>query len=1186
MMRLLLWIGLVLICSGLMQPIGAQDQPPVSDSTLVFGDLTTQRDTIDAFQPSPYPIPRYIRPSSATVYVNGTPADPARYTLDLRAATLAFDPPLASDDTLVIAYRRWPLSATARSQEETEGQRPPADQIADPDTSAPAPGAYDPFEGVRLQRSGSISRGIVGGTQRDARLESGLRLDLEGDLTDEVSVRATLTDEDTPIQPDGTTQRLSEFDRVFIEIDAPPGTAQLGDVEASFQQSPFASYDRLLQGGQLRSSTFSAGPAQVQAQAVGAVARGLFRRQEIDAEDGVQGPYRLRGREGEPFIVITAGSERVFLDGERLERGESNDYVIDYARSEITFTADRLITSDRRITVEFQYTATPFTRSLLGTEADAALWRRSDGSARLEVGATVLREADGGDFAAALGLSPEDSTALANAGTSTVTRSGATRVEFDPEAPFVQYRRDTVAGPDGTPDTIFVALTERPDEDEPVFRVQFTRVGPGQGSYQRGGAQQNGIAYTYVGPGQGRYTPERPLPRPQAQRVVDLRAATEPWAGWRLAGNWAQSRVDANRFASGQDTQTQAHAYRIRLNTDPQPLSVGGYDAGTLQAQATRAVRQAQFEPFERGRSVEFNRRWNVERTGAELPDTLQAQGRESISEITTTWAPTDAAALSGEWGRLSVGQAFRSTRWQGRAQYAPQTGLRGEYTGTWIESARSEEQGRWIRQTARLARAGAETWRPALDGRFERRMQRAGAGALQRNSFQLWEVEPRLTFDPAQWTLTAQGGLRAEQEEAEGQLQPAAQAWQAGLSADYAGSGATRFQVEGRYRTRSVREFFRLNRQARDSETLLVRAELATAAAQRAVDLDVSYQGQTERTPTVQETFIRVGPELGQFVWTDANDDGIPQIDEFIPETTPGEGEYIQSFVPSDSLVPVANVQAQMQLRLDPGRVWDDASSPVARALSVVQSRSEARIQEQTESPNLWGVYLLDPREYRQPGQTVNGQLDLRQTLDLFPRRSRAGGTLEWTQRRRLDDRSAGLQEAFQQAWSATTRWRPVRPWQVQLQAETERDRSTSEAFESRSYDIRTWRLQPESEIDLTPAWQLQVRPSWAQKTDRRGTRRATVWRAPVEATWRRARQARLSAQAEVAHIALQGDAQGRALFELTDGRGAGTSYLWGLRGRYVFSDLLQGSLRYNGRAPAAADVIHTFEVELTATF
>ncbi|MES3629507.1 MAG: hypothetical protein PPP56_05015 [Longimonas sp.] len=1181
---LALLLAAVVAAWGLPNTAEAQER----DSTLVFEHLTLERDTVDTFQPLPYPIPSYIQPGTVTVWVNGEEAESGRYTLDLDAATLRFDPPLSPDSELVLTYRRWPVSATSALPQEDADATPTPDALLSPDDSDAPPPAYDPFEGVRLSRSGSISRGIVGGSQRDARLESGLRLDLEGDLTDDVFVRATLTDQDTPIQPDGTTQRLSDFDRVFIEIDAPPGTAQLGDIEASFQASPFASYERLLQGAQLTSRPVSAGPVRVEGQTVGAVSRGIFQRQDIPAEDGVQGPYRLRGRDGEPFIVITAGSERVFLDGERLERGETNDYVIDYARSQITFTTNRIITADRRITVEFQYTATPFTRSLLGAEAKAGLWHRSDGSPRLEVGATVLREADGGDFAAALGLSPADSVALAEAGPNDVTRSGATRVEFDPEAPFVQYRQDVVSAPDGASDTIFVALTERPAEGEPVFRVQFTRVGPARGSYVRGRPQQNGIAYTYVGPGEGRYVPERPLPRPQERQVVDLRARAEPLPGVHLSGHWAQSQVDVNRFSSDPDARTQGDAYRMRIRTDPTALSVGGQELGTVEASYEREARAARFEPFERGRSVEFNRRWNLDRTGAELPTDLRNRGRESIDAVSGTWAPSDAAQLSGEWGRYAIGDLFESTRWQGTAGYQRESGGQARYTGEWIRSARAEgERGRWVRQTVRLAGPSARIWTPEVDGRFERRTQRPiGEEALTDASFQLWEVTPRIRYTPTHWALSLGGGLRAEREGAEGTLDPAAQAWQVETEAAYDGPGTTRLNLRGAYRSRSVREFFRVNRQAADSETILAQAEASTTGWQRAVDVQAFYEGRTERTPTLQETFIRVGPELGQFVWVDANDDGIAQVDEFIPETTPGEGEYIRSFVPSDSLVPVANVEARLQLRLDPSRVWGDSRSALKRALSAVQHRGEVRIQETTESPNLVRVYLLDPSTYRRPGETLNGRIDWRQTLELFPGRSRAGGELSWTQERELDERSAGSETRFRQTWSTQARWRPVRPWTLRLRLSTGTDRSASSAFGSRSYDIRSWTLRPESQLDVTDALQVSVRPTWARRNDRRGERQATVWRLPTEATWRQARQAQLTGDLEAAHVALTGEAQGLALFELTEGRGPGTSFLWELRGRYVFSDLLQGSLRYNGRAPADADVIHTFQVELTATF
>ena len=68
----------------------------------------------------------------------------------------------------------------------------------------------------RIRSSGSITRGVMSGTGRDASVESGLRLEVEGEITDSIHVRAVLTDEDSPLLPEGTTSRLYQFDQVFI----------------------------------------------------------------------------------------------------------------------------------------------------------------------------------------------------------------------------------------------------------------------------------------------------------------------------------------------------------------------------------------------------------------------------------------------------------------------------------------------------------------------------------------------------------------------------------------------------------------------------------------------------------------------------------------------------------------------------------------------------------------------------------------------------------------------------------------------------------------------------------------------------------------------------------------------------------------------------------------------------------
>jgi len=1177
---------------GLLLAGGARAQ----DSTLVLDDLGLHRDTIDTFQPQPFTLRANVVPGTERIRVGPTRLDSTEYRLDAGAGRLWVrrDDLISAHDTLVAAYRTLPFRFQAVYR-----RRAPDSAATDSGTVSiveqeerRAGFGFSPFEGVDIERSGSISRGLVSGTNRDANVESGLRLQLDGEVADSVHVRALLTDQNTPIQPGGSTQRLRDFDRVFLGVQTPHGEARLGDVDVTLGTGTFGQFNQKVQGMTLSSETLGAdvGLAEGDATVMGAVSRGQYRTQDIEPQDGVQGPYRLRGENGEDLIIVVAGSERVYLDGERLERGRSNDYVIDYTQGELTFTSNRLITDDRRITVEFQYSRTPFTRTLLGGEAEAGGWRTDEGDPRIMIGASVLRKADGQDFQRAFDLSRQDSLRLVEAGDDRALRSGARRVDFDPESPFVHYRREVVTTPGGERDTAFVAIDEAPPEGTPVFRVRFTRVGAGEGRYARAGRAVNGVLYEYRGPDQGAYAPVQPLPAPTRQRLVDLTGSVEPVSGVEVFGEWAQSVNDENRFSGLDAADDRDQSYVTGVRVPALTLDLGGLPDATLSGTLRREVRGRHFETFNQTRSVEYGRRWNLSRQGSGLPERLRGVGDETIDEAALQ-VDLGPAALEAGAGQLAIGSAFEAWRHRERLRLRPGQGPRVTLRSTLVESTNRAErvEGRWLRQEAQLRQPlvdGAVT--PRVEVERERRRQRAlGTDSLTRDAFTRLEVRPGVQYGRGPFQASGSVEYQRERGGVNGGMRDASQGWTVQSEAGYDPSAPYRASVRGGYRVRRVTDRFRVDRGREDTESLLLRLEGQARPLDRAVEVKTFYDALTKRSPVLQETYLQTGPNLGQYVWRDENGDGVQQIDEFVPETTPNEGTYVRRFVPSDSLESVVDLQARTRVTLRPARLWEEPEGWGRRALSQFTARTTVEVQEKSRSEDVAQIYALNLRRFRRSGVTLSGRLRVEQEVELFPDRRQYGLEGTWRQNRGLDDRAAGSETSFLNQWTAEGRWRPSPRWGVRLRGRQEVDRARSEAFaDSRSFDIRSVEIRPTVTYQPVPTATITLSGSYARKRDRLGDRRAEVWKVPLEMEWNRANRLRLTGTLEGAQVDLTGGAVGLAQYQLTDGRGPGRSMLWGLQGRYVLTSNLQASVRYDGRAPATAPVVHTVRAKLRATF
>lgn len=249
--------------------------------------------------------------------------------------------------------------------------------------SAKAPEAYGEAQ-TQLDVGGVKRIQVAVGGNRNLELSQALRVHITGQMADGVEVTALLSDRNLPLGIEGSTRSLQELDRVMFRVRSRKLSASLGDLDVAFDGTTFGRYRRRLHGAHVAYSS-SGRDLRI----FGASADGRWISHRLLPVEGYQGPYRLPGNAGARDGRIVAGSERVWQDGRLLRGGESQDYVVDYEMSTITFTPVRPVTGQSRITVEYQYEAPGSRRRLMGARGSLAL---SDD--RLKLGGTYIREAD------------------------------------------------------------------------------------------------------------------------------------------------------------------------------------------------------------------------------------------------------------------------------------------------------------------------------------------------------------------------------------------------------------------------------------------------------------------------------------------------------------------------------------------------------------------------------------------------------------------------------------------------------------------------------------------------------------------------------------------------------------------------------------------------------------------------
>ncbi|WP_240410021.1 hypothetical protein [Flavisolibacter nicotianae] len=927
------------LCLFLLSVLNSEAQKPVNGPTrsnLRIKRISLTVDTLALDSLS-------IVPGTFSVNV----ADTGDYRLDFVNAVLYWKRKPAVDSASVI-YRVFPQRLNAVVQ------RRSFDSISRNFTLQPfefnkgeASESKGLFDFGNVQYNGSFGRQLSFGNNQDAVVNSNFQLQLNGMLRDSIEISAALSDNNLPIQPDGTTQQLNEFDQVFLQFKKRGWQLSLGDIDIRQNSLYFLNFYKRLQGISFQTVNRLSPSVQSTTLVSGSIAKGKFNRNVFQGQEGNQGPYRLAGANNEFFFIVLGNTERVFLDGELLQRGEDQDYIINYNTAEITFMPRRMITKDSRIQVEFEYADRNFLNANLFANQELAI----NDKLRIRVGA--FQNSDAKNSTINQSLDARQKQFLFDLGDSIQRALYPTAIPDTFAAGKILYQKlyDTAGG---VVVDSFYRYSVNPDSAR--YSLSFTDLGQGGGNYVPDFNGANGKVYRYVAPlngiRQGRFEPVAILVTPKKQQVISIGTDFQINKNNLLKTELAISNYNVNTFSAKDKGNDQGIAARVQYNN-----TIDLSTAKKQQLVSTFDYEHVQdgFKPVERLRVVEFSREWG-------LPLLLSA-ATEDILRLSTSLKNT-GGALTYQFMNYQ-----RSDRYKGY-----QNMLQHSYNANgWAINNQV------ALTTFRTSASNGSFFRPVIDmSRVFKKLSALRLGfryALEKNEVRQTSKD---TLSPVSFSFdTYTAYLRSDESKrnkwglsffTRSDKYPTATAlvrgdrsYNTSLQIELLQSTKHQLLFNTTYRVLKVYDKSVSNQN--DDKTILGRTEYIVNEWKGLLTGNVLYELGTGQEQRRDFAYLEVPAGQGEYTWIDANNDSIQQLNEFELARFQDQAKYIRVFTPTNQFTKANYTTFNYSINLNPKAVFNEKEK---RKLAAFVSRLSLQSSLQKSKKSIAnGDFEFNPFKY-----------------------------------------------------------------------------------------------------------------------------------------------------------------------------------------------------------------------------
>ena len=1082
--------------------------------------------------------------------------DSTYYSVDFAKATLTFKKPIETD-SIIINYLNFPefLTKTYKQLDdniivENNDQNQTLYTLSQPNTN----NDFIPFDG--LTTSGSISRGVTVGNNQNSVLNSELDLQITGKLNDKVSLKASIQDANIPLQESGYSQRLDEFDQVFIELFSDNWNIRAGDIDLVNADSYFANFSKRVQGLNLKLK-LGEDDTQTNLFAAGAIVRGQFTTSQFIAQEGNQGPYKLQGPNGELFVLIVSGSETVYVNGIPAKRGEDQDYIIDYNAGEIIFNATFPITSEMRITVDYQFSDRNYSRFV-------AFGGGNYSSEKFKLGISVYSENDAKNQPLQQNLSEEQVQILADAGDDRTQMVAPSEVREELNDNRILYKKELIGSVEA-----FVFSNDPNDE---LYRVTFTLVGANQGDYALSNINAINNIYEFVGANQGSYAPVIQLVAPIKLQIAVVNGSYKPSEKTKISFEASGSKNDLNLFSNSDDNNNDGFAGKININ---QTL-VKKDSLWNMDVYIDSDYISAEYRNIEGLYNPEFNRDWNLDLNnvrgiGLNL-------GNQMLFNSGFRMFHQTKGTLNYQFEHLNFSDGFNGNRHIAQANL-----LLNKFnilsSSSFLNTESNINTSTFLRSYNRFTYSMKKSWigsRIAIEDNEQRNIATQELTPLSQR-FKSYEIFVGLGDSTKIFTEIGYKN-RVNDSIKNNQLQKVNTSNTFYLDSRIIQNKNTNLSLYANYRTLKSTD-----KTIEDENSINSRLQFNQKLFKQIIQWNTIFETNSGRLPQQDFTYVEVEAGQGTYTWNDYNENGIQELEEFEIAQFQDQGRFIRVLLPNRVFIKTHQNRLSQTLTFNPSQ-WSVSENKSKQFWSHFYNQTSYLIDRKIKREG--SRFNLNPFNTSEEDQ-LGLQLNFRNVL--FFNRGKQRYTTSYTF---LDNTtrqvlSVGFIENSLKSHQFNFNHKISKNWLINMLSAFDNNESISENFASKNFNFDETRFNPKLSYLFNDNSSFDMFYQYASKNNTIGDMESlNQQKYGISFTLGNSQNSAINGEFNYFSNDYIGNPNTPVAYQLLEGLQPGKNFTWSLLAQKKLTKFLDLNLSYFGRKTETSRTIHSGSIQLKAYF